>query len=84
MFKFVLLLIPFLLVGCYDPDTATAVLSDSGYTDVHTFGYSFNACPENYVYSTAFTAYTPSGKLVKGAVCSNIFFTINQVLDKDQ
>lgn len=62
----------FFLSGCYDPDTATAVLDDIGYTEVHITGFSILSCPEDSVYSTGFTAYSPSGKYVKGAVCSNL------------
>lgn len=67
------------LTGCYDPDTATAVLDDSGYTEVHITGFSILSCPEDSVYSTGFTAYSPSGKYVKGAVCSNILATDSTV-----
>lgn len=77
MFKKILIIVSLatLLTGCYDTDTATAVLDDSGYTEVQITGYSFLSCPDDAVYSTGFRAYNTAGNFVTGAVCSDVLAT---------
>lgn len=63
------LLFVILAAGCTDPESATKVLSDNGYTNIKTGGYGWVACGRDDVYSTEFSATSPSGKTVKGTVC---------------
>ncbi|MBL5927801.1 hypothetical protein [Enterobacter asburiae] len=73
MKKLALLLI-LLATGCTDPDGAVKVLSDNGFTNIKTGGYGWLSCSsEDDVYSTEFTATSPNGNSVKGAVCKGFF-----------
>ena len=61
------------LVSCQsiDPDKATRVLEDQGYTNIVITGYNTWACSEDDFYKTGFTATSIAGRLVKGTVCSS-------------
>lgn len=59
-----------LLAGCTDPNEATKVLQDNGYTDIRISGYSYIGCSEKDPISTGFIAKGPTGRDVKGVVCS--------------
>lgn len=59
-----------LLAGCTDPNEARKVLQDNGYTDIRIGGYSWLGCSENDQFSTEFIAKGPTGRDVKGVVCS--------------
>lgn len=62
-----------LLSACTDEESATKVLSEQGYTDVVTSGYSFLGCGRDDVYRTEFSAVSPTGKRVNGVVCGGWF-----------
>lgn len=73
MKKLALLLI-LLATGCTDPDGAVKVLSDNGFTKIQTGGYAWLSCgSKDDIYRTEFTATSPNGSLVKGAVCKGIW-----------
>ncbi len=59
-----------LAAGCTDAKTAQRVLEDQGYTDVRADGYAAFSCSDQDTFKTAFTATSPSGRPVSGAVCS--------------
>lgn len=63
----------FALVGCDDPSTARRVLTDAGFTEIHTHGYAWWSCHDD-TFATKFTARNPAGTVVSGAVCSNWVF----------
>lgn len=58
------------LGACSDAPTAERVLRQAGYTRVTTRGHSWFGCSEKESFATAFTATSPSGEVVTGAVCS--------------
>lgn len=62
-----------LLSACTDPDTARRVLAENGYTDIQIGGYAAWSCSEGDDYATEFTATSPVGRPVRGAVCSGWF-----------
>ena len=61
------------LTGCASPDHAQQVLVDAGYSDVRTGGYSWLGCGKGDIYATNFEAVGPTGRPVKGTVCSGFF-----------
>lgn len=63
-----------LLSGCTDASNTSRILTQNGYTDVSITGYSWFMCAESDLYSTGFTAKSPNGRYVSGAVCSGMFF----------
>ena len=62
-----------LVAACSDPKGAKKALSDAGYSDIETNGYSFFACGKDDNFSTSFKAKGPTGRQVQGAVCSGWF-----------
>lgn len=58
------------LAACSDAPTAERVLADNGYTNIKTNGYAFLSCGEKDSFATSFTATSPNGRQVSGAVCS--------------
>lgn len=62
------------LFGCTDAGNAQRVLESAGYTNIQITGYDWFACSEDDTLSTGFTAIGPTGKPVKGAVCSGLIF----------
>lgn len=73
------LLLLFMLTGCYDTNMATAVLKDSGYSEFRFTGYAPFSCPSDATYATGFEGYSHDGRMVKGAVCSNLTFSDNTI-----
>ena len=73
MKKQLILIIALLSAGCTDQQKTYKTLSDNGYTDINVGGYSWFMCGNGDDYATEFTAKSPSGKFVSGAVCSGIF-----------
>lgn len=55
--------------GCTKPDSAIATLEASGYSDIELEGYAFIGCGRDDDFATGFTARSPSGRRVRGAVC---------------
>jgi hypothetical protein len=68
--KKILIGLVLLLGACSDAPTAERVLSQNGYRDIKITGYAVFYCGRDDTYSTGFTATSPSGVPVKGAVCS--------------
>lgn len=62
-----------LTTGCDDPDTASRVLVDAGYTQVVTTGYDMFGCSKDDDFSTGFKAIGPTGRSVEGVVCSSLW-----------
>jgi hypothetical protein len=61
------------LAGCTSPDRSQQVLVDAGYSNVRTGGYSWLGCGKGDIYATNFEAVGPTGRPVKGTVCSGFF-----------
>ncbi|QYN80453.1 hypothetical protein [Kosakonia phage Kc304] len=74
MKKILIAMLAVLAVGCTDADNATRLLDANGFTDIEITGYSFFSCSEKDAQSTGFIATGPTGKQVKGAVCSGLIF----------
>lgn len=62
------------LVGCTDADNATKVLNANGFEQIQITGYSLFGCSEDDFQRTGFIAVGPTGKTVKGTVCSGLLF----------
>lgn len=58
------------LTGCTDPDNATRILTQAGYTNIQMTGYKGLACGKDDIYMTGFTATGPTGLAVSGCVCA--------------
>jgi hypothetical protein len=58
------------LSACSDEPTARRVLTKAGYTDIEITGFDVLMCGHNDTRSTGFRATSPSGRHVKGAVCT--------------
>lgn len=56
-----------------DKDTCRRVLSQQGYTQIKITGYRFFMAGQDETTSTGFTAKSPSGQYVSGAVTSGPF-----------
>lgn len=61
------------LAGCTDPDNARGALEDAGYADVRTGGYDAFSCGRDDTFATHFEARGPTGRAVRGTVCSGLF-----------
>lgn len=66
MKKIALLIV--ILFSCTNEDAARSVLADEGYTNVQTTGYAYSRCSDSDSTCTGFTATSPSGRPVSGAV----------------
>ncbi|ANT40444.1 hypothetical protein KMI12_121 [Klebsiella phage KMI12] len=73
MKKILITALAFMMIGCTDADNATRVLENAGFTEVDITGYKFFSCSEDDFQHTGFKAVGPTGKTVKGTVCSGIF-----------
>lgn len=60
------------LSACTKPDDTKRVLSDNGYTNIEITGYRMFKCDEKDTFCTGFSATSPIGKRVTGAVGSGI------------
>lgn len=58
------------IVGCTDPEGATRILQQNGYTDIEITGYDAWVGGDD-TYSTGFRARSPNGTVVTGAVTSD-------------
>ena len=56
-----------------DAPGATRVLQSQGYTDIKITGHAWFQCDEKDKFETAFTAKSPAGVQVSGAVCPGWF-----------
>lgn len=65
---FILVLVALLFVSCSDAKNTTEFLTNQGYTNIETFGFDFLAAGKDDWSTTRFTALSPTGKTVKGAV----------------
>lgn len=70
MKKIAILAVLLALGACSDAPTAERVLRQNGYTNITTHGYGAFYCGKEDTYSTKFTATSPGGQRVSGAVCS--------------
>ena len=68
-----LIVIAISLAACTDPKQAEKVLKQQGYTSINAGGYSWLGCSQDDTYATEFTAISPNGSPVKGAVCAGAF-----------
>jgi hypothetical protein len=69
-----LIIIAMTISACTNPDNATRILRENGYTDVRMTGYSWYACSEDDIYHSGFQAKSPLGSQVAGTVCEGLFF----------
>lgn len=60
--------------GCSQPDKATRILTDEGYTHIEITGWRPFSCGKDDDFATGFRAIAPSGHEVTGVVCSGLFF----------
>jgi hypothetical protein len=60
------------LAACTDSKGATDALLDAGYSNVTIKGHDFFACGQDDAVATSFTATGPTGRPVRGTVCSGI------------
>lgn len=56
-----------------DDANALRVLEESGFSHVILNGHAYFACAKNEISSTSFDAVGPTGRKVRGAVCTSIF-----------
>jgi hypothetical protein len=68
MTKYVYALLIVLMFSCTNPDRAQETLENQGYTQVEITGYRYGACAESDSTCTGFTATSPVGRPVSGAV----------------
>jgi len=59
--------------GCSQPEQATRVLQQQGYTEIEITGWRPMMAGKDDTYSTGFRAKSPSGAIVTGAVTSGVF-----------
>jgi hypothetical protein len=62
------------LSGCTDTSTAVNALQDAGFDDIEITGYNWFACAKDDFIHTGFIAKNLQGRIVKGTVCSGLFF----------
>jgi len=67
------------MTGCTNAPTATRILEDQGYADIHMTGYRFFACSDDDWYHSGFEAVTSSGKHVTGVVCQGLLFKASTI-----
>lgn len=67
------------LAGCTQPNNASRVLEEAGYSNVEMRGYDFFGCSEDDLYHDKFTATGPTGRQVSGVVCSGWFFKASTI-----
>ena len=58
-----------MLAGCTNVDKTVEILTQAGYKNIQTTGYSCFACGKDDTFSTGFVATSPNGTQVKGTVC---------------
>lgn len=73
MKKILIALAVLALTACSSRSDAEHALSNAGFTNVETRGYSFFGCGKDDSFKTKFTATNPQGKQVSGVVCSGWF-----------
>jgi hypothetical protein len=61
-----------LLLPLYNTADANQALTVQGFTHIRIHGHAWWACSREDFYSTRFTAVSPQGKPVEGAVCSGL------------
>jgi hypothetical protein len=74
MKTFLVLIAALLIAACTQPDHATEVLAQQGYTNIQITGYDAFACSKDDTYHTGFRATSPTGAKVKGVVCAGLLF----------
>ena len=73
MKRFLLLLAYISLGACTDNESTTRVLEDNGYTNIELTGWKPLQAGKDDVFSTGFTAKSPNGRIVSGAVTKGVF-----------
>ena len=71
-----IILVSSLLTSCTQPDRATRILQEQGFTEIQTHPYgvmTLFACSEDDTFRTPFTAKGANGNIVNGTVCSGLF-----------
>lgn len=68
-----------MLAACTNPDQATRILQDAGYSEVKLTGYRLMACSKDDTYADGFEAKGPTGRKVTGVVCAGLFFKASTI-----
>lgn len=63
-----------LLIGCTDRNGAYNALADAGYEQIEITGYRPFSCGQDDAVKTGFRAVGPTGREVRGTVCSGLLF----------
>ncbi len=63
-----------ILVGCTSPESTRNTLETMGFSNITVGGYSFFKCGKDDFSCTSFTATSPGGKSVRGAVGCGLIF----------
>lgn len=74
MKNLLMVLLTLSLTACYSSSDAHRALEAEGFTNIEIQGHAFFACKDDDFFSTSFIATNPSGRPVKGAVCSGFLF----------
>jgi hypothetical protein len=70
--KKIIVLLALVLAGCTDEPRARKALLDAGYKPTSVGGYGLFSCGDD-LFSTEFTAIGPTGRPVRGTVCTGVF-----------
>lgn len=62
-----------LLMSCAEPDKATKILQQQGYTEIEITGWRPWMASDSDDFSTGFRAKSPNGTVVTGAVTGGVF-----------
>lgn len=62
------------LAGCSDSPATIRAVEGAGYKDVVTTGHAWFSCSDDDSVATRFEATDQTGRRIKGAYCSNLFF----------
>jgi hypothetical protein len=71
--KLLLVFLSFLFLSCTNPEKATRILKQQGYTEIQITGYDWWSCHKGEYVATGFKAKTVAGYQVEGCVCEGIF-----------
>lgn len=62
-----------ILSGCTDGKTTRRALENQGFTNIEITGWAPFSCADEDIFRTGFRAIGPTGRVVRGTVCSGFF-----------
>lgn len=71
---FIILSALIVLCSCTNKPDAIRILQENGYKNIHVTGWASMSCSKDDTFETAFSATSPSGSRVEGAVCEGLVF----------